>query len=201
MNRTIVALGGNLPFEGRGPRDTFGAALNTLCRNGPHRLRAVARLWKSAPVQAEGPEFFNTIAWIDTPLSAAAWLEVLLSVEKRFGRVRPESPRPPMYGASMVSAARTLDLDLIWYEGLQSTSARLTLPHPRAAERGFVLGPLCDLPHALINDVRLLDPLTRQLLSVEALWANLMARDPIDLAPVEAAESWYGTDTRECSLV
>lgn len=199
MNRTIVALGGNLPFEGRGPRDTFGAALNTLCRNGPHRLRAVARLWKSAPVQAEGPEFFNTIAWIDTPLSAAAWLEVLLSVEKRFGRVRPESP--PMHGASMVSAARTLDLDLIWYEGQQSASASLILPHPRAAERGFVLGPLCDLPHALTGDVRLLDPHTRQLLGVKALWANLMARGPIDLAPVETAESWFGSVTRESSLV
>jgi 2-amino-4-hydroxy-6-hydroxymethyldihydropteridine diphosphokinase len=201
MNRTVVALGGNLPFEGQGPRCTFGKALTTLYRDGPHRLRAVARLWQSAPVRAEGPEFLNTVAWVDTPLSAVAWLEVLLSIEKRFGRLRPESHQPSWLGASSVSAARTLDLDLIWYEGQQSVSDRLVLPHPRAAERGFVLGPLCDLPHELIGDIRLVDPQTRQLVAVEKLWADYASEGPVDLAPVETTEPWYGADTRENPLV
>ncbi|MFM1880105.1 MAG: hypothetical protein RLZZ344_339, partial [Pseudomonadota bacterium] len=118
MRRTVVAFGGNLPFEGHRPGDTFAAALADLTATGQHRLRAFGRLWRSRPVHAEGPDFINTVAWIDTNLPPSEWLSCLLETEHRFGRRRPAAPTlsdPP--ARRPVSAARTLDLDLLWVEG------------------------------------------------------------------------------------
>ena len=78
--------------------------------------------------------FLNAVAALDTALTPGELLDVLLAVEAAHGRVRDVRWGP-----------RTLDLDLIWYEGAVSDDARLTLPHPRAHEREFVLRPLCDI--------------------------------------------------------
>lgn len=202
MNRTVVAFGANLPFQGRAPFHTFADALAVLCGAEPHKLRGVARLWRSAPVGAQGPDFFNTAAWIDTPLPAEAWLDLLLETEARFGRVRPSlSGAGRLHGPAGLSAARSLDLDLIWFEGQRSASNRLTLPHPRAAERGFVLGPLCDLPTELLQDLRLPCPHTRVPESVQTLWDGLPSEARQGLAAIDTMGDWLQTQPKETAVV
>lgn len=220
MNRTVVAFGGNLPFEGQPPSHTFSAALAYLTTDRGHQLRSVARLWRSRPVDADGPDFLNTVAWIDTPLAPEAWLQCLLETELHFGRQRPEcsadQPLRPPHGARQVtlrpqiSAARPLDLDLIWCEGLFLQTPALTLPHPRAASRAFVLGPLLDLEKGL-TDLRLPCPESGRPLPVSSLWTQLPAAARADVVPVSSATDWPAAtilmrpaapaqDIQECGL-
>jgi 2-amino-4-hydroxy-6-hydroxymethyldihydropteridine diphosphokinase len=86
----------------------------------------------------EQPPFVNAVVQLDTMLSPHALLDALLAVEQRAGRVRAERNGP-----------RTLDLDLLHVEGVQLDDPRLTLPHPRMADRAFVLLPLQDVAPAL----------------------------------------------------
>ncbi len=80
------------------------------------------------------PDFLNLVAELETPLAAAELLAGLHAIEAEFGRVRDRRWGP-----------RTLDLDLIWYDGVESDDPELELPHPRAHEREFVLRPLVDI--------------------------------------------------------
>jgi 2-amino-4-hydroxy-6-hydroxymethyldihydropteridine diphosphokinase len=81
--------------------------------------------------------FLNAVAAVETRLSPAVLLDVLQAIEAQRGRER--SPRAERWGP------RTLDLDLLLYGDAVVATERLTVPHPRLAERAFVLRPLCDL--------------------------------------------------------
>jgi 2-amino-4-hydroxy-6-hydroxymethyldihydropteridine diphosphokinase len=125
-----VGFGGNLGD----PAATLRAAAAELGRRAG-RVSAASPVYRSAPVGVTGqPAFLNAVAALDTPLSPDALLDVLLAVEADHGRVRDVRWGP-----------RTLDLDLLWFERAVRDDPRLTLPHPRAHEREFVLRPLCDL--------------------------------------------------------
>src|SRR5205085_3008014 len=76
----------------------------------------------------------NAVAAVATALEPAALLDRLLALEARFGRIR---------GAP--NADRTLDLDLLDFDGRQLQTEILVLPHPRLHQRRFVLAPLCEL--------------------------------------------------------
>jgi 2-amino-4-hydroxy-6-hydroxymethyldihydropteridine diphosphokinase len=131
----IVGIGSNLAASGyASPLDTGLAALDALA--APHLHPVACSPWyESAPVPAsDQPWFANAVALVETEREPEFVLDWLLAVEKRFGRVRGER-----------NAARTLDLDLIDYDGLILDTPRLVLPHPRLHERRFVLAPLCDL--------------------------------------------------------
>ncbi len=91
-------------------------------------------LYRTAPHEAQGPDFINAVARIDTRLTAPDVLDALQAIEHRAGRVRP-----------YVNAPRSLDLDLLFYGDASMNSPRLTLPHPRWRERAFVLVPLADV--------------------------------------------------------
>ena len=91
-------------------------------------------LYRTAPHEAQGPDFINAVARIDTRLTAPDVLDALQAIEHRAGRVRP-----------YVNAPRSLDLDLLFYGDACIHSPRLTLPHPRWRERAFVLVPLTDV--------------------------------------------------------
>lgn len=125
-----VALGANL---GDALHNVLGAfqGLGQLLTT---RLAARSRLYRSAPHEAQGPDFINAVAQIETRLSAPDLLDALQALENQAGRVRP-----------YVHAPRTLDLDLIFYGQAHISSPRLTVPHPRWRERAFVLRPLADL--------------------------------------------------------
>jgi 2-amino-4-hydroxy-6-hydroxymethyldihydropteridine diphosphokinase len=110
------------------------AALDELARAGL-RLRARSRWWRSAawPDPSQG-EYRNGVALVDADRPPEALLDLLLEVEARFGRRR---------GA--LNAARTLDLDLIAHGRSVMDGPRLVLPHPRAHDRRFVMGPLAEI--------------------------------------------------------
>ena len=136
--RVFVGLGANLGDA----RATLAAALGELRALAPAGAPAwrVSSTWRSAPVDAGGPDFRNAVATFDTALAPHALLDALQAIELRFGRERPYRNAP-----------RTLDLDLLLYGvrgdagGLAQADARLELPHPRAHLRAFVLEPLAEL--------------------------------------------------------
>ncbi len=131
----LVGIGSNLaapPFIS--PHETAAAALAQLPTIGVRPLRQ-SRWYESEPVPAsDQPWYVNAVAIVETALPPAALLAQLLSLEARFGRRR---------GAR--NAARTLDLDLLDYDGRECADARLVLPHPRLHERRFVLAPLAEI--------------------------------------------------------
>lgn len=130
----IVALGGNLALDGRPVQAVLQAALERLEDEGL-QLVARSRWWRSAAwPDASQPPFLNGVAWVRTELDAEAAMRALMRVEAGFGRRRSEPNAP-----------RTLDLDLIAFGRRVLHEPGLTLPHPRAAERRFVMGPLADI--------------------------------------------------------
>ena len=132
--RAFVGVGANL---GDAPA-TVRAALQALGRLPGTQCVAVSSLYRSAPVEASGPDFINAVAELRTQLPPLELLRALQAVEQAFGRVRSERNAP-----------RTLDLDLLLYGDQVMHSDALTLPHPRLHLRAFVLRPLAELDPAL----------------------------------------------------
>ena len=130
----IVALGGNLALEGQAVQAVLELAAGRLSTAG---LKPVRRSgwWRSAawPDPAQ-PAYLNAVALVETTLEPQAVLEALLEIETAFGRRR-----------SVPNAPRTLDLDLIAYGRRIVEAPGLVLPHPRAADRLFVMGPLAEI--------------------------------------------------------
>lgn len=136
----LIGLGANLPSAAGPPRDTLEAALRHLAAVGVSTLRR-SRWFVSPPVPpSDQPWFVNGVAAVATALDPAGLLTTLHRVEAAFGRVR-----------SVPNAARTLDLDLLAFgdrvEDPPPGSGPI-LPHPRLAERPFVLLPLADVAPA-----------------------------------------------------
>ena len=135
-----VGLGANLGDAAASLRSAM-AAIGRL----PHtRLVAESHLYRSAPVEASGPDFVNAVVAISTRLPAPSLMKLLLALEQGAGRERPYRHAP-----------RTLDLDLLRYGSARMASALLTLPHPRLTERAFVLQPLAEIAPALVTPVQL----------------------------------------------
>jgi 2-amino-4-hydroxy-6-hydroxymethyldihydropteridine diphosphokinase len=128
--RAVIAMGSNL-----GDRlDYLQGGLDGLFDTPRIRFLAVSPVYETAPVGGPGqPNYLNAVVIAETSMPAQAVLERCLSLEDAFGRVRDERWGP-----------RTLDLDLIVYGDEVSNSPGLTLPHPRAHERAFVLAPWHD---------------------------------------------------------
>ncbi|MDZ7814200.1 MAG: 2-amino-4-hydroxy-6-hydroxymethyldihydropteridine diphosphokinase [Ideonella sp.] len=129
-DHALIGLGANLG-------DAVGAVRNAaqaLGRLPNSRLLACSALYCSAPWQADGPDFINAVAWLQTGLEPLELLDALQALELAEGRQRP-----------YLNAPRTLDLDLLMMGERQMESPRLTLPHPRMHQRAFVLRPLHDL--------------------------------------------------------
>jgi 2-amino-4-hydroxy-6-hydroxymethyldihydropteridine diphosphokinase len=110
-----------------------------------HRLDAIPRtrvaarstLYRTVPQHAEGPDFINAVARVETRLDAMELFACLQELENQAGRDRPYPNAP-----------RTLDLDLLLYGEGRIDSRTLTVPHPRIRDRAFVLVPLAEVaPH------------------------------------------------------
>ena len=132
----LVALGANLDHPRFGPpRQTLEAALAAL-QHGGVTVVARSRWFRSAPVPpSDQPWFVNGVASVETGLSPASLLALLHEIEADFGRARHRR-----------NEARVLDLDLIAYHGRVSGPGESpVLPHPRLAERAFVVLPLADV--------------------------------------------------------
>jgi 2-amino-4-hydroxy-6-hydroxymethyldihydropteridine diphosphokinase len=133
--RVFVGLGANLGDDLAG---CLQSAVDALARLPATRLVAVSRIWRSAPVDALGPDYLNAVAQLETTLAPEALLTGLQAIEQQHGRERPYPNAP-----------RTLDLDLLLHGDTQCQSERLTLPHPRLGQRAFVLKPLLELDPTL----------------------------------------------------
>jgi 2-amino-4-hydroxy-6-hydroxymethyldihydropteridine diphosphokinase len=132
--RAFVGVGANLGDA----TATVRAALRALGQVPDTELVASSSLYRSAPVQAIGPDFVNAVAELRTALDPIALLHRLQSIEQTFGRVR-----------SVRNAPRTLDLDLLLFGECVMQGPELVLPHPRAHLRAFVLWPLVELDPGL----------------------------------------------------
>jgi len=127
---TFIGVGANLGFA----RDAVLNALADLSRLPMTAFVAASGLYRSAPVDGDGPDYINAVAELATTLSAHELLLALQALETKYGRVRTTRNAP-----------RTLDLDLLLYgDGILKTPD-LIVPHPRIAERAFVLMPLVEL--------------------------------------------------------
>lgn len=129
-----MALGSNLPGAHGSPEDLLEAALSFFSEAGLPILRR-SSWWRSSPwPDPSGNEYRNGVAIVEATIDPPETIRRLLGIETRFGRVR---------GAR--NADRTLDLDLIDHGGHVMQTPGLTLPHPRAHERLFVMGPLAEI--------------------------------------------------------
>ena len=142
IRRAVLALGSNLG-DGRAHLDAAVEALSALDLH----LTAVSDYLSTDPVLAPGqepqPRYTNAVATVTTAMSPLALLAELQRIEVRGGRVRERRWGP-----------RTIDLDIVDVEGVASVNPRLTLPHPRAGERLFVLEPWAQIePEATLDGV------------------------------------------------
>jgi 2-amino-4-hydroxy-6-hydroxymethyldihydropteridine diphosphokinase len=130
MARAALSLGSNL--EPR--RDYLRLAVKRLAQ-APFQLMAVSRVYETDPVDlVEQPRFLNAAAVVETALGPLALLHALQGIEAEAGKKIVVRRGP-----------RTLDLDLLLYDGAAIVSPELTLPHERMAQRAFVLKPLSEV--------------------------------------------------------
>ncbi|AVG23052.1 2-amino-4-hydroxy-6-hydroxymethyldihydropteridine diphosphokinase [Pontimonas salivibrio] len=152
-HHAVVALGSNLGDR----EETLFQAVADLRATEGIRVLVESGLHETVALTASGyddtaPGYVNQVVLIETAWQPEALLDILLGIEAQHGRTRDGT----------AYANRTLDLDLISYDDVQSHSSRLTLPHPRAHEREFVLRPWSEIdPEATLPG---LGPV-RQLLS------------------------------------
>jgi 2-amino-4-hydroxy-6-hydroxymethyldihydropteridine diphosphokinase len=147
--KAVIALGANIgnPQE---QMDIAGALLRESLE-----VTAISSYFTTAPIGGpEQPDYLNAVCIAESELPAADLLSLLHGIEKALGRERIEHWGP-----------RTIDLDLIQYGTILSYAEELTLPHPRAHERRFVLEPWAEvepdallLTHGKISDLLALLP-------------------------------------------
>lgn len=128
--QAFVGIGANLGDAEATVKEAM-AAIGALQRT---QVTARSSLYRSAPVDAEGPDFINAVVAVRTGLDAEQLLIALQRLETLAGRERP-----------FPNAPRTLDLDLLMHGNSVIESPTLTLPHPRMRERAFVLKPLAEI--------------------------------------------------------
>ena len=138
MTETVpawIGLGANLGDA----QATLDSALSAIGALPGTVLEQVSSRYRSAPLDAEGPDFLNAVARVRTGLAPLVLLEALLALENDHGRKRSHRHAP-----------RTLDLDLLMHGTARLDSARLSLPHPRLHQRAFVLAPLAEIDPGLL---------------------------------------------------
>ncbi len=134
-NTAYIGLGANLGNALQQVKDAIAALDNT----DQIRVKTVSSPYRTAPIGASGDDYINAVVCLSTSLNAGQLLDILMQIEKDFGRERPYPNAP-----------RTLDLDLLLFNAKQCDTPRLTLPHPRMHERAFVLLPLIEIAPAVV---------------------------------------------------
>ncbi len=128
--KVVIALGANLGD----PKKQISLAIDAI--RDYVKVNKISRLYETAPfkVSDNQPNYINAVLIGETKLPPQELMKELLAIEAKLGRQR-----------AFPKAARTIDLDIIDYEGLKLESDQLTLPHPRAFERKFVLEPWAEI--------------------------------------------------------
>ena len=144
MAEAFIGLGSNLSGESQGtyrdPKQQIHYALKKISQHPEITILGISSLYQTTAIgPGNQPDYINAAAMIETSIEPNVLLDFMQLIENQQGRVREQR-----WGA------RTLDLDLLIYDQLMKSTTRLTLPHPRAYERAFVLAPLADLDADLI---------------------------------------------------
>jgi 2-amino-4-hydroxy-6-hydroxymethyldihydropteridine diphosphokinase len=136
VSTAYLGLGSNLGDR----RQYLAAAVCALNEEPGLRVEKTSSVYETKPVGVvEQPDFLNLVAQVTTELPAHDLLARCLRIETALGRVRTERWGP-----------RTVDIDVLWYDGQVVNDADLILPHPRMATRAFVLVPLAEIAPMLL---------------------------------------------------
>ena len=132
MKQVYIGLGSNLGV----PATQLHQAIDRLAALPDSQELSLSPWYKTSAIGGppDQPDYLNAVCSLQTDLSPEPLLTALQAIESEAGRERTIRWGP-----------RTLDLDIIWYEQVELATSRLTLPHPRAHLRAFVLQPLLDL--------------------------------------------------------
>ena len=134
-------MGGNLASWAGLPELTFVAAALRLQSLG--LIAARSSLYSTEPMGfADQPRFVNAVIALETELAPHQLLRSLMAIEKDFGRDR---------SSGFVNGPRTLDLDILLFDDLIVREPGLEIPHPRLAERAFVLVPLDEIAPQIVD--------------------------------------------------
>ncbi len=164
FRRAALGLGGNIGD----PVHSMAEALQALDGREDCRVSAVSRLYRTPPWgKTDQDWFFNACALVETTLSPEALLDTCLGIERDMKRERKERWGP-----------RTIDIDVLTYEGVAQAGGRLELPHPRMTGRGFVLMPLADVAPVMEVEGRTV-----------ADW--LAEADVTGIEPASAGSEWW----------
>ena len=140
METAYIGVGSNIGDRAR----YLDSAVNAVRDLG--EVIALSQVYDTEPCDVPSPQnrYLNMVVGLDTALSPIQLLDGMLAIERNHGRIR-----------TVRNAPRTLDLDILFYGSLKIDSPRLTVPHPRAHDRAFVLVPLSDvapsLQHPTVN--------------------------------------------------
>lgn len=139
MSLVFLILGGN-----RGNTiEIFSAAIDLVTRHiGPQK--STSALYESESWGFKSDPFVNQVLIINTILSPSEVLSVIQDIEKQLGRIRQTDGYE----------ARTIDIDILYYDSLIVSSDTLTIPHPRISERRFVLVPLAEIAPNFLDPVK-----------------------------------------------
>jgi 2-amino-4-hydroxy-6-hydroxymethyldihydropteridine diphosphokinase len=141
MQTAYIGMGGNVASWAGTPEATLTAAALRLESLG--RVVRRSSLYSTKPVGfAAQPRFVNAVVALETELGPRALLRGLLGIEQEFGRDR---------AAGIANGPRTLDLDILLFDDQQISEEGLVIPHPRMAERTFVLIPFCEIAPQIVN--------------------------------------------------
>lgn len=142
MPTAYIGLGANLASYAGPPEATLTVAAARLETLG--RVVSRSSLYSTEPVGfAAQPRFVNAVVMLETDLQPTQLLKKLLAIEQEFGRDR---------AAGIANGPRTLDLDILLFGNLTISEPDLEIPHPRLAERAFVLVPLHEIaPHFVVS--------------------------------------------------
>lgn len=135
-----LALGANLGDA----QAALRTALQHIAAVPTTRIVATSSLYRTAPIESTGPDYFNAVIAVATRLSAPELLLCLQQIESKAGRERPYRNAP-----------RTLDLDILLYGDARISSAMLHIPHPRMWQRAFVLVPLAEIAPAAVSPAQI----------------------------------------------
>ena len=162
--RAAFGLGGNIGD----PVRAMAEALRALDARDDCRVTAVSRLYRPPPWgKTDQDWFFNACALVETTLAPEPLLDTCLAIERDMKRERKERWGP-----------RTIDIDVLTYDGVAQSGGRLELPHPRMTGRGFVLMPLADVAPDLAVEGRTV-----------ASW--LEDADVAGIEPASAGPEWW----------
>ena len=144
MHRAHLALGSNVGDRGDAIRD----AVDQLASLEATRILGRSRLLVTKAVggPAGQPDFLNAAVLVDTGLEPHALLDAVHGIEQTHGRPRDRQGEERW-------GPRTLDIDIVFFADVVLCDSRLTLPHPRAAQREFVLRPIADLAPEYLHPV------------------------------------------------